>query len=64
MSNTRRKTARAAKPAELEFDVTQQIDPALADLLRPGSEPTLAPLDFDDLDIAIEPSRRTTSQRR
>ena len=62
MSNARRKTAPAAKPAELEFDVTQQIDPALADLLRPGSEPTLAPLDFDDLDIAMAPSRRSTGQ--
>jgi hypothetical protein len=44
--------------------VTQEIDPALADLLRPGSEPTLSPLDFDDLDIAIAPSRRSTGQHR
>jgi hypothetical protein len=44
--------------------VTQEIDPALADLLRPRSEPTLTPLDFDDIEVAIEPPQRLASRRR
>jgi hypothetical protein len=41
----------------LPFDVTQEIDPALADLLRRSSEPTLTQLDFDDLAIELPPQR-------
>jgi hypothetical protein len=45
----------------LPFDVTQEIDPALADLLRRSSEPTLTQADFDDigvdLPIATKPRR-------
>jgi hypothetical protein len=64
MSNARRNSTPASTPAELEFDVTQQIDPALADLLRPNSEPTLTSSDFDDVEIAIEPRQRPPSPRR
>jgi hypothetical protein len=37
----------------LAFDVTQEIDPALADLLRRSSEPTLTQGDFDDLSVEL-----------
>lgn len=37
----------------LPFDVTQEIDPALADELRRTSEPTLTQADFDDVTIVL-----------
>jgi len=37
----------------LPFDVTQEIDPALADELRRTSEPTLTQTDFDDITIVL-----------
>lgn len=41
--------------AELDFDVTQQIDPALADLMRQRSDDVTAlALDFDEPEIAID----------
>lgn len=43
-------------PPELEFDVTQEIDPALADLLRP--KPT-APLLGADADDELDPPPAT-----
>lgn len=42
----------------LPFDVTQDIDPALADELRHGHEPTLTQADFDDITIVL-PEKRT-----
>jgi hypothetical protein len=40
----------------LSFDTTQEIDPAFADLLRRGPEPTLTESEFEAL--APELSRR------
>ena len=37
----------------LPFDVTQEIDPALADELRRTSEPTLTQIDFDDITLVL-----------
>jgi hypothetical protein len=37
----------------LPFDVTQEIDPALADLLRRSSEPTLTQADFDEIGVEV-----------
>jgi hypothetical protein len=37
----------------LPFDVTQEIDPALADELRRSTEPTLTQGDFDDITVVL-----------
>jgi hypothetical protein len=40
---------------ELEFDVTQQIDPALADSLRQRRDDVFAfPFDFDEPEFALD----------
>jgi hypothetical protein len=39
---------------ELEFDVTQQIDPALTELLRAHDDPSVLHMEFDDPDIAFD----------
>lgn len=43
---------RPSEPA-LPFDVTQEIDPALAEQLRRTGEPTLTQTDFDDVTIVL-----------
>ena len=43
---------RRNEPA-LPFDVTQEIDPALAEELRRTGEPTLTQADFDDVTIVL-----------
>ena len=48
---------RRDEPA-LPFDVTQEIDPALADELRRTSEPTLTQTDFDDVTIVLPESSK------
>lgn len=48
----RKKTSIAREPA-LPFDVTQEIDPALAEELRRTSEPTLTQADFDDVTVVL-----------
>jgi hypothetical protein len=58
MGTARRSTEPTPKTPELAFDITQEIDPALADLLRSRGEPTLADTDFDDVDIEIAPPQR------
>ena len=42
----------------LPFDVTQDIDPALAEDLRRLSEPTLTQTDFDDITLVLPESRK------
>ena len=37
----------------LPFDVTQEIDPALADQLLRSSEPTLTQVDFEDITVVL-----------
>lgn len=37
----------------LPFDVTQEIDPSLADELRRTREPTLTQGDFDDITVVL-----------
>lgn len=39
----------------LPFDVTQEIDPSLADQLRRTSEPTLTQGDFEDITVVLPP---------
>jgi hypothetical protein len=62
MSTMKRLAIRAPKPAELEFDVTQEIDPALTELLRPGGEPTLTASDFD-VDSMLDGAERAPRRR-
>ena len=37
----------------LQFDVTQEIDPALAEQLLRSSEPTLTQVDFEDINVVL-----------
>ena len=43
--------------AALPFDVTQEIDPALADSLRHGEE-TLTQTDFEDITLVLPEKRK------
>ncbi len=52
MARKKRPIDHRDEPA-LPFDVTQEIDPALADELRRTSEPTLTQTDFDDVTIVL-----------
>lgn len=58
MGNARRSIEPTPKTPELAFDITQEIDPALADLIRSRSEPTLTDADFDDFEVEIAPPQR------
>ena len=39
--------------ATLPFDVTQEIDPSLADQLRRTTESTLTQVDFEDITVVL-----------
>lgn len=53
----RKKTANDEHRNEaLPFDVTQEIDPALAEWLHPGGEPTLSQADFADIALELPPT--------
>jgi len=57
--NAPKKNRRSQRDEPLAFDVTQDIDPALADEVRPSNEPTLTQVDFDDLLVEPDaPSRQ------
>ena len=49
-----RKRPVAPKTPELDFDTTQEIDPALVDSILSRGEPTMAPGDFDDTEILLD----------
>jgi hypothetical protein len=51
-------------PPELEFELTQEIDPLFADLVGGASEPTLTQLDFDDLEAALDVAAPRRAARR
>lgn len=59
-----RKRPGAPKLSELEFDTTQEIDPALVDSMLTRSDPTLVPGDFDEtavmLDLPGKPAKPAT----
>jgi hypothetical protein len=59
MSTKKRRRGQREEPPELPFDVTQDIDPTLAESLRRSSEPTLTQSDFDDIDVELPPPKRT-----
>lgn len=56
-----RKARRDGDEPALPFDVTQEIDPALAEQLRRTGETTLTQVDFDDITIVLpqKPKPRT-----
>ena len=42
----------------LPFDVTQEIDPALVEDLRPAAEPTLTQTDFEEITLVLPEKRK------
>ena len=42
----------------LPFDVTQEIDPALVEDLRPAAEPTLTQTDFEEITLVLPENRK------
>ena len=42
----------------LPFDVTQEIDPALVEDLRPVAEPTLTQTDFEEITLVLPEKRK------
>ena len=44
--------------ATLPFDVTQEIDPALADELRQGGDQTLTQTDFEEITLVLPEKRK------
>jgi hypothetical protein len=59
-----RKRPAAPKAPELEFDTTQEIDPALVDSILAGREPTLMPGDFDDTEVLLDVGKPAKSAPR
>ena len=53
MNSPKNRRPRKTEEPALPFDVTQEIDLALADELRRSAEPTLTQGDFDDITIVL-----------
>jgi hypothetical protein len=51
---------------ELDFDTTQEIDPALVDSILSRGEPTMVQSDFDDTEILLDIGKpaQTANRRR
>jgi hypothetical protein len=58
MSTRNRRQRGTEQGPALPFDVTQDIDPALAESAQRGHEPTLTQTDFDDIEVALPPPRK------
>jgi hypothetical protein len=56
MSTKNRRRGKRDEPPPLPFDVTQDIDPTLAESLRRSDEPTLTQVDFDDIAVELPPT--------
>ncbi len=54
MIKPQRKRPSIEDTQDLEFDSTQEIDPALAELMRKRSEPAPVAGDYDDTEILVE----------
>jgi hypothetical protein len=64
MISSPRKKPDVPTAPDLDFELTQEIDPAFADLMQASGETTLTQIDFDDLEVALSlasgrPGRRS-----
>ena len=53
IDSPRKKSAPPGLP-DLDFELTQEIDPLLADIARSRPEPTLSDIDLEEVEIALE----------
>jgi hypothetical protein len=53
MASGKSRSGNRSASTPLPFDVTQEIDPALVEDLRPASEPTLTEADFDEITLVL-----------
>jgi hypothetical protein len=58
MASKRFSGANRGEPLSLPFDVTQEIDPALVEDLRPAGEPTLTQTDFEEITLVLPENRK------
>ncbi len=56
--NPKSSQRKSSDDSTLPFDVTQEIDPALADEMRQGGEETLTQTDFDDITLVLPEKRK------
>ncbi len=63
INSPRNKSATNGLP-ELDFDLTQEIDPLLADIARSRKEPTLSEIDLDDVEAALDVTLTRRAGRR
>jgi hypothetical protein len=63
IDSPRKKSAPPSLPG-FDFELTQEIDPLLADIARSTNEPTLSQIDFEDVEIALEAALPRRSGRR
>jgi hypothetical protein len=56
--NARKRKQRDSEPPALPFDVTQEIDPALAEEVLQRGEATLTQADFDDITVVLPEHRK------
>jgi hypothetical protein len=63
MISSPRKKPNVPTATDLDFELTQEIDPAFADLMHATSETTLTQIDFDDLEVALGLAPRPAGRR-
>ena len=54
MSDSPRKKPASLGVPDLDYELTQEIDPLLADIARSTPETTLSEVDFEEVEIALE----------
>jgi hypothetical protein len=59
-----RKLPPSPKASELDFDTTQEIDPALVDSILAGGAATLTQGDFDETEVLLDVSGKPLVPRR
>jgi hypothetical protein len=58
MASKKIPAGKGSESPPLPFDVTQEIDPALVEDLRPAAEPTLTQLDFEEITLVLPEKRQ------
>jgi hypothetical protein len=64
MSHSPRKKPASPGMPDLDYELTQEIDPLLADIARATQEPTLSQIDFEEVEIALEAAPPRPAGRR